>query len=140
MRKERFYKVPLCASDCNAWFEDCAEDLTCTDNWTKNFDWVKGLGNRCPAGSSCNTFRQVYRTAKYFCETVWDHSWQVVPDEDHCMRLWFDPIAGNPNDDVAKWKAKQIIKAIRALPSSGSTLTFVTLGVTMTSVGLALLP
>jgi folate receptor len=110
IRKERFYKIPLCESDCKTWFEDCEDDYTCTDNWTVNMEWKKGEGNRCPRGSSCKTFKQIYRTPKYFCETVWDHSWEVVSDHDHCMRLWFNPSGGNPNDDVARWKAIQIIQ------------------------------
>jgi len=110
-RSQRFYKVPLCQSDCTSWFNDCSEDLTCTDNWPRNMEWVKGVGNKCPAQSSCITFRQIYRTPKYFCETVWDHSWEVVGDDEHCMRMWFDPSGGNPNDQVAKWKAGQITSA-----------------------------
>jgi len=113
-RNERFYKIPLCASDCNAWFNDCAEDFTCTDNWSTNFEWIKGIGNRCPKGSTCRTFLEIYRSAKYFCETVFDGSWEVVPDNNHCMRLWFDPTGGNPNDDVAIWKARQLIKKINS--------------------------
>ncbi|OXA60546.1 folate receptor gamma [Folsomia candida] len=112
-RKERFYKVPLCASDCTTWFEDCAEDMTCTDNWVQNMEWVPGLGNRCPGNSSCHTFAEIYRTSKNFCETVWDHSWEVKDDNQHCMRLWFNSSIGNPNDAVARWKTVQIFQAMK---------------------------
>ncbi|KAA0202973.1 hypothetical protein HAZT_HAZT001150 [Hyalella azteca] len=90
-RTERFYGVPLCASDCEAWFEACLYDFTCTDNWSLNFRWVtitddgitklsdgrqckNGASsckvNVCPEGSSCVTFLQMYGNASNFCETV----------------------------------------------------------------------
>ncbi|KAK8746278.1 hypothetical protein OTU49_017341 [Cherax quadricarinatus] len=77
-RKERFYNVPLCASDCEAWFNDCAADFTCTDNWSKNFDWSNGsectdgecFRNSCPKESKCMTFLEIYGNASNFCETV----------------------------------------------------------------------
>ena len=41
-RDERFYKIPLCRSDCYAWFEDCKEDFTCVKNWNRDFRWKGG--------------------------------------------------------------------------------------------------
>lgn len=38
---------------------------------------------------------------------VWDDSWKVTPDSQHCMRMWFDGSRGNPNDAVAAWKIRQ---------------------------------
>ncbi|ODN02925.1 Folate receptor beta [Orchesella cincta] len=109
IRKQRFINVPLCKSDCTAWFRDCSDDYTCTDNWGINFEWTK-YGNRCPTGSICKKFREIYsNNATHFCETVWDHSWKVVEDNEHCMRLWFNPENGNPNDAVARWEAENII-------------------------------
>ncbi|XP_047741598.1 folate receptor gamma [Hyalella azteca] len=125
-RTERFYGVPLCASDCEAWFEACLYDFTCTDNWSLNFRWVtitddgitklsdgrqckNGASsckvNVCPEGSSCVTFLQMYGNASNFCETVWDGSWRYTPDDQPCMRLWFDGEAGNPNVAVAEFYA-----------------------------------
>ncbi|KAK8746277.1 hypothetical protein OTU49_017340 [Cherax quadricarinatus] len=117
-RKERFYKVPLCASDCDAWFNDCAEDFTCTDNWSRNFDWLNDTGcsskcltNFCPKGSECMTFRKIYGNASNFCEKVWDHAWQYTKDSEPCMRLWFNGSVGNPNDAVARHHAHLIAGA-----------------------------
>ena len=117
IRRERYVNIPLCASDCLNWFNDCSQDYTCTDNWVRNFDWSRS-GNTCPVGSSCKTFQQVYLTAENFCERVWDHSWKVTPDNEHCMRLWFNGSAGNPNDAVAEWKVERIIKTHRLGDSS----------------------
>lgn len=43
IRKERFFNVPLCASDCDKWFDDCKDEYTCVDNWTTMFVFSKGL-------------------------------------------------------------------------------------------------
>lgn len=85
-RKERFYQVPLCWTDCDAWFSDCVDDFTCTDNWSLNFVWqntTEGcqngapacLKNYCPPQSACKTFKEIYQTAENFCEKV---IWMVV--------------------------------------------------------------
>jgi len=107
IRNERFFKVPLCASSCIDWYEDCKEDYTCTENWSRNFEWVNGT-NRCPAGSKCYQIARLYRTAKSFCEKVWDHSWQYTEDKEPCMQVWFQPGGGNPNDVVARLRAAQL--------------------------------
>ncbi|XP_046676565.1 LOW QUALITY PROTEIN: folate receptor beta-like [Homalodisca vitripennis] len=106
-RKERFYQVPLCASDCEAWFSACRDEYTCTDNWMRNFVWENGT-NKCLPGSECRTFRQVYRTADNFCQKVWDDAWKVMKDSEACMRLWFDGSGGNPNDNVARLKVQEL--------------------------------
>ncbi|XP_046401662.1 folate receptor alpha-like isoform X2 [Ischnura elegans] len=107
IRKERYFEVPLCQKDCDAWFKDCYDDFTCTDNWSRNFKWSNGR-NTCPEGSTCRTFAEVYGTATNFCSKVWDHSWKPVPDEEPCMRLWFNPAGGNPNVRVAEIYAARI--------------------------------
>lgn len=103
IRRERFFEVPLCASDCSSWFEACKEDYTCTDNWSRNFVWNNGK-NLCPANSECRTFQEIFVDAKNFCESVWDGSWKYTEDDQRCMRIWFDGTKGNPNEAVALWK------------------------------------
>ncbi|XP_059472793.1 folate receptor beta-like [Neocloeon triangulifer] len=112
IRKERFYKVPLCQSDCEFWYDACQDDLTCIRNWIRDFEWKSGKNN-CPLTSpGCKKFKHIWETAKDFCEEIWDHSWEVVPDNQNCMRLWFE--GENPNDHVA------IIKAYEMLGSKGT--------------------
>lgn len=106
-RKERYFEVPLCQSDCEAWFESCLEDYTCTDNWSRNFIWINGH-NTCPEGSQCRTFAEIYGTAENFCKKVWDHSWEPVSDDQPCMRLWFDGEKGNPNTRVAQYRVAML--------------------------------
>ncbi|XP_054718220.1 folate receptor gamma-like [Uloborus diversus] len=99
---ERFYKVPLCASDCETWFNACKDDYTCAYNWPRDFKFSKGH-NSCRKNSTCQKFEQVYLSAKDFCENVWDHSWKYVPDAEPCMRIWFNSSVGNPNRKVAEY-------------------------------------
>ncbi|KAG8232640.1 hypothetical protein J437_LFUL012600 [Ladona fulva] len=117
IRKERYFQVPLCLSDCKAWFYACSGDYTCTDNWTRNFIWKDGQ-NTCPEGAKCRTFLEVFETAENFCRKVWDESWEPVPDEEPCMRLWFDGEKGNPNERVAQYHAYKIA----AMGSGGDTI------------------
>lgn len=114
MRKERFFEVPLCASDCQDWFDDCRNDYTCTDNWSRHFTW-RNETNHCPPQAQCQTFSQIYVNASNFCETVWDGSWKYTPDDQHCMRIWFDGEQGNPNDAVARWKIQSMINSARQI-------------------------
>nr|CAD7432166.1 unnamed protein product [Timema monikensis] len=108
-RNERFVHVPLCSSDCEAWFEACIDDYTCTDNWVRNFKWAGGT-NQCHPGSECRTFQETFETAENFCHKVWDESWEVTPDELACMRIWFDGSKGNPNDNVAKLRVAELVR------------------------------
>jgi folate receptor len=80
-RNERFYQVPLCESDCTAWFAACIDEYTCTDNWFKNWVWSK-QGNRCQEGLECRTFREVFGTAGNFCEKVLCLFYLKVPLKD----------------------------------------------------------
>nr|CAD7410602.1 unnamed protein product [Timema poppensis] len=108
-RNERFVHVPLCSSDCEAWFEACIDDYTCTDNWVRNFKWAGGT-NQCHPGSECRSFQDTFETAENFCHKVWDESWEVTPDELACMRIWFDGSEGNPNDNVAKLRVAELVR------------------------------
>lgn len=72
IRQERFYKVPLCHSECDQWFEDCKFDKTCAKIWTKDFKWENGT-NRCHPDSQCITIEKMYGNAKNFCEMVRNH-------------------------------------------------------------------
>lgn len=111
--KERFFEVPLCYSDCLAWWNDCRNDYACTPNWPRGFVFYGGT-NHCPKAAKCVTFEKMYSGAADFCSKVWDHSWKVVPDDTPCMHIWFnDTNGGNPNKAVAEYYYK------RAKPTDG---------------------
>ncbi|KAK2517585.1 olfactory receptor 51Q1-like protein [Columba guinea] len=39
-RRERILHVPLCKEDCEEWWEDCKDAVTCKDNWHKGWNWA----------------------------------------------------------------------------------------------------
>lgn len=41
-RRERILHVPLCKEDCEEWWEDCKDYVTCKDNWHKGWNWATG--------------------------------------------------------------------------------------------------
>ncbi|CAK9297506.1 unnamed protein product [Gordionus sp. m RMFG-2023] len=106
---EKFFDVPLCASECDAWWSDCKEDMTCTDNWYYGFKWVNGT-NTCK--NDCKSFEAIFQNAKNFCQKVWYHSYKYVPanSDEPCFKLEFEPRAdgSNPNDEVAKYYVRLI--------------------------------
>ncbi|GIX86352.1 folate receptor alpha [Caerostris darwini] len=99
---ERFYRVPLCASDCNAWFRACKEDFTCAYNWPRDFKYSKGH-NSCKTNANCTTFKNMYSSAREFCENVWDESWLYTPDSEPCMHIEFNGAVENPNKKTAEY-------------------------------------
>ncbi|VDM26057.1 unnamed protein product [Hydatigera taeniaeformis] len=125
--KERAFRIPLCESDCNAWYEACKEDKACAINWRSGgFDWSEGT-NKCRDGFTCVEISKLYGSAKTFCEHVWDHSYRVVPVESvavwnssdkHCMHIprgGGDPNAPGivrHNHEVARLFATSIIKRV----------------------------
>ncbi|XP_067143349.1 folate receptor gamma-like [Centruroides vittatus] len=109
IRKERFINVPLCSADCDSWWKACKNDYTCVDNWSLKFKFIKGV-NHCPNNTKCETFEEVFKTAKNFCEKVWDHSWKYT-ESGGCMRIWFNGSAGNPNRRVAEVYVDQLLSS-----------------------------
>ncbi|RWS17819.1 Folate receptor beta-like protein, partial [Dinothrombium tinctorium] len=101
--RERMYKVPLCASVCNEWWNACKKEFTCHSNWPKNY---KSIKNHC-SNSTCKRFDQVWTSASDFCENVWNHSWKYTNDKEPCMKMSFDPRKGNPNKKVAEHYIKK---------------------------------
>lgn len=67
--RQRIYNVPLCAAQCNSWWEACKEEMTCAKNWAKDFQWINKI-NECKPGTECRRFKEVYESAEEFCEQV----------------------------------------------------------------------
>ncbi|NXD28780.1 FOLR1 protein, partial [Spelaeornis formosus] len=106
-RRQRILHVPLCKEDCEEWWEDCKDALTCKDNWHKGWNWATG-GNRCPWGTVCRPFSQVFPRPKDLCEKIWSSSFQYSSESrgsGRCIQMWFDPAQGNPNVAVARFYA-----------------------------------
>lgn len=45
-----------------------------------------------------------------FLLQVWDDSWKYTPDNQPCMKIWFDGEKGNPNDNVTILKVKELME------------------------------
>ena len=113
-RKERFQDVPICSEDCDAWFDACKDDLTCSDNWGdfKTWNWTSGM---CKL--ECKTFKEYFDNAKKFCEKIFNYSWKYTKGElgIDCMTLWPNGTT-NFNKRVARKHAEDILST----KSSGS--------------------
>ncbi|KAL8598760.1 hypothetical protein ACOMHN_033323 [Nucella lapillus] len=107
IRNQRYLNVPMCQRTCDTWWEACKYDLTCSDNWLRNFNWSTGI-NKCPTGSKCDTFLKIFGDASSFCEGIWGHGFKVVPDSEDCFRLWFSDDE-NPNEAVARQAAEKLL-------------------------------
>ncbi|NXF93115.1 FOLR1 protein, partial [Eubucco bourcierii] len=106
-RRERILHVPLCQEDCHEWWEDCKDFVTCKEDWHKGWNWATGT-NRCPWGSICRPFKEVFPQPKDLCEKIWSHSYRYSRarrGSGRCIQMWFDPARGNPNVAVAKYYA-----------------------------------
>lgn len=73
---ERFKYVPLCASECDAWFNACKDDYTCGLNWPKNLSWKNGR-SECKPGTDCRKISELYGKPQMFCEAVINYYVQV---------------------------------------------------------------
>ncbi|XP_014737601.1 PREDICTED: folate receptor alpha-like [Sturnus vulgaris] len=107
-RKERIRDVPLCKEDCDQWWEDCQDAVTCKVNWHKGWNWTTGT-NQCPKGAMCQKFKFVFPTAAALCEQIWSGSYRYTSyhrGSGRCIQMWFDPAQGNPNVAVAQYYAR----------------------------------
>ncbi|XP_039268082.2 folate receptor gamma-like [Styela clava] len=93
-RKAKFHFLPLCRRECETWWEDCKNELTCAEDWNLDFKWINGT-NVCHKRTRCIPFTQVYKDSTYFCEHIYGpFDFLVVNDNDHCMTL-FDEMRNN---------------------------------------------
>ncbi|XP_013408679.1 folate receptor gamma isoform X2 [Lingula anatina] len=99
--------APLCASQCNKWWDACKEEYTCHRNWITDMDW-NGL-NTCKEGSVCRKYTEFYNSSTDFCSTVFNGAYKVVPDSEPCMVFTFDTSKPNPNTAVALEAAKKLV-------------------------------
>lgn len=101
--------VPLCADFCTAWFNACATDFTCSNNWNAwTPDTTTGLyvcpGECRPFGAPAvvnGTTRQPYFTsATDFCQGLYSGSFTVAPASVRSPRCFTASWTGsnNPNN------------------------------------------
>lgn len=60
--------------------------------------------NKCPEGSRCTKWTDIYPTPKSMCEQIWSNSYIYTTESKssgRCMQLWFT--GQNPNKKVAQY-------------------------------------
>ena len=122
-RTERIMHIPLCASDCDQWFEDCKFDYTCSDNWgiISTWNWKKkGTPEMCT--QPCKTFKEYFGNPKTFCERLFNYSYKYgSSNSSECMSMW--PTSWKDNLKLAQQYAKDRISknptgfALKVYPS-----------------------
>ncbi|XP_039601596.1 folate receptor isoform X2 [Polypterus senegalus] len=108
-RNERIIDVPLCKEDCEEWWNDCQNDLTCKENWHKGWNWTSGI-NKCPVGYPCRKFTDVFPTPQSLCEKIWSGSYKHTTykrGSGQCLQVWFET-GKNPNPSVTKYYAEKM--------------------------------
>ncbi|XP_013385041.1 folate receptor alpha [Lingula anatina] len=103
----RLKNLPLCASQCDKWWNACKEEYTCHRNWLTDPAWDANGMNICPKDAVCRKYTEMYTSAADFCNTIWDGGYHVVPDTEPCMEFSFDPAKPNPNIPVSRAAAEK---------------------------------
>ncbi len=109
-RKERIVGVPICADECEQWFDDCKFDYTCSGNWGNSSGWNwKKKGTPAMCKQPCKTFKDYYKNPKTFCEKLFNHSFKYgSKNASECMSLW--PSSWKDNQAVARKFALERMK------------------------------
>ena len=96
IRNQRYKNVPMCQRTCDSWWEACKSDLTCTDNWTQNFNWssgkyvfltCKGLGGSVWWSLGARLGESVWRAWVEVCERLGE---SVLGPRWKCVKGWVE--------------------------------------------------
>ena len=97
--------VPICASECDDWFEACKNDSICVENVLTDYNFTMFGENLCPVDAMCKNYSEMYGNGKGLCEKMWGSSYKYTEqnaNKDNCMVFWFTPGTENPNRRVQK--------------------------------------
>ena len=89
-------KMPICASECDAWLEACKDDLTCARNWITDYNMSSNGANTCK--QPCEKYTDVYSSGEDLCENLWGASF--VSKEIDCLK--FTVTDSSDNDKVVE--------------------------------------
>lgn len=88
--------VPICAEECDAWYEDCKNDLICVQNVLSEY-------NKSECSQKCVKYSEMYGNGESLCTKMWGDSYKYVKNNgENCMKFWFDAYSPNPNAKVLK--------------------------------------
>lgn len=99
-------RVPLCAGYCDSWFNACADDLSCVQNWAfgeyatsyqKNKNGVNVTINECPANSTCKTFKDLYTNGEGLCNILWGGSFNYTKNTELCLTPGYQRVNAEVN-------------------------------------------
>ncbi|CAD7698129.1 unnamed protein product [Ostreobium quekettii] len=105
----RISKMPLKASECDQWYEDCKDVFFCTCLTEEDCRFggkprsFFSLPNLTCAGDECKPFGQIYKNGQEVCEVMWDDSFVYERHEKAAYSLVWDPEetdGKNPNNIV----------------------------------------
>ncbi|CAB4045428.1 Hypothetical predicted protein, partial [Paramuricea clavata] len=96
--------VPVCASECDAWYEACKSDRICVENVLEDYNQTENYVKKCPGGiHKCVNYTTMYGSGENLCNKMWGSSYKYVKKNgNNCMKFWFTPGSENPNADVLK--------------------------------------
>ena len=131
--------VPICASECDAWYAACKDDRICVENVLEDYNRTVNYVAKCPRDKKCITYAEMYGSGKNLCEKLWGDSYRYVQkdnDVNNCMKMWFTPGSENPNADVRKISPSTTsTRAQSSGPSANVLSTLVLLAVLYAVIG-----
>mmetsp|Transcript_44479 Transcript_44479/g.83059 ORF Transcript_44479/g.83059 Transcript_44479/m.83059 type:complete len:290 (+) Transcript_44479:90-959(+) len=92
--------MPIKASECDQFFDDCRSDRFCVNGNDKSLFSV----STC-AESECKSFSEIYANGKEMCELLWDNAFVYETNEEHAYTWGFEVGEPNPNNHIAASKA-----------------------------------
>merc|ERR1711924_496224 len=94
----RMFGMPIKASECQAWFEACQDDLFCSchgdapcrESWMTPGSFFSFPELDCTEESGeCIKFSEIYNGPKDFCEQIYDFAFKYEEDEEAAyLRGW----------------------------------------------------
>jgi len=104
----QMFGMPIMASQCDAWFEACKDDLfcachegaPCAEDWMVPGSYFSLPTLECSVeNGECVPFSQLYADGRQLCENMWDGAFLYSEDEGaYAMR---PELLGRHNNDVA---------------------------------------
>ena len=97
----QIHGMPIKASECNQFYQDCKNDLFCVSAESKSFFALP----TCNHDTDCQTFGDIYADGKEMCELLWDNSFTYESNEANAYTWSFAEGEANPNNGILPSKA-----------------------------------
>jgi len=93
--------MPIKASECDSFYQDCKDDLFCVTDTSKSFFALP----TCDHDTQCKKFSEIYANGQEMCELLWDNSFKYETNEVDAYTWNFAEGEENPNNAVLSSKA-----------------------------------